>query len=148
MHQIFLLIGTLLLTISLPASAANAGPSGHWITFDEETGSAKAIVEIREHDGNLDGRVVRILNNIDVENPRCRACTGERRDQLIVGMAILEGMSHDGDDWSGGTILDPENGKSYSCRMSLNHDGDELEVRGYIGLPLLGRTQVWKRETK
>ncbi|MEO8460913.1 MAG: DUF2147 domain-containing protein [Dokdonella sp.] len=143
-----LLIAALLLSASLPALASNASPIGRWITFDEETQGAKALVEIHEHDGKFEGTVVRIIKSIEVDNPRCRACTGEHRDQPIVGMTILEGMHPDGDDWSGGSILDPENGKSYSCRMSLSQGGDELEVRGYIGLPLLGRTQVWKREPR
>ena len=62
-------------------------------------------------------------------------------------MEILWGMKKKKDDeWKGGEILDPKNGKTYSCRLRLKDDGKKLEVRGYIGFSLFGRSQMWLRE--
>jgi uncharacterized protein (DUF2147 family) len=63
-------------------------------------------------------------------------------------MTIMWGMKKNGDEWSGGQILDPKNGKVYGCRMHLTDNGQKLEVRGFIGFSLLGRTQVWDRQAE
>jgi uncharacterized protein (DUF2147 family) len=61
-------------------------------------------------------------------------------------MTILWGLSKDGDEWNGGQILDPKNGKIYKAKMSLDDGGRKLNVRGYIGFSLMGRSQVWQRQ--
>src|SRR5205807_9635756 len=77
----------------------------------------------------------------------CGKCPGDRHGRRIVGMEILRHMRQDGDEWSGGEILDPENGKTYRARMKLTDGGQKLVLRGYIGWPLLGRSQTWVRRT-
>ncbi len=136
-----------------PAESSSAAPSpvGQWRTIDDETGQPKAVVEIyEEEDGRLYGRIVEVLQAGDeaVTNDAgqiiCHVCEGARANQPVEGMVIIEDMERDGDEWEGGTILDPANGKTYKAKMELD-GANTLDVRGYIGIPLLGRTQTWHR---
>ena len=116
---------------------------GKWKTIDDETGKAKSIVEIYEKSGKIYGRILEILEE-ENRNRKCDLCTGIEKDKPILGMVIIKGLTKDGDEYSGGKILDPKNGKQYKCYITL--DGkDKLKVRGYIGISLLGRTQTWAR---
>jgi uncharacterized protein (DUF2147 family) len=128
-----------------PAAGADLStPVGEWRTIDDNTNTPKAIVKIFERNGKLYGVVEKSL----IEHPaheKCDDCTDDRRGKPILGMDIIRGMAADGDQWDGGTILDPENGKVYRCKMTLRNGGQELAVRGFIGISLLGRTQVWQR---
>ena len=128
-----------------PAFAqADASPVGLWKTVDDETRQAKALVRMVEKDGVLTGRIERILT--DRADARCDLCTDDRKGRPVLGMTIIEGMKRDRDHWDGGHILDPNNGKVYRSRLKLTDGGRRLEVRGYIGAPMLGRTQTWQRE--
>jgi uncharacterized protein (DUF2147 family) len=134
----------LAVTWAAPAWADSASPLGVWKTIDDETHEARSRVEITEHDGVLSGRVVELFRKPGEDpNPRCEDCPGDRHGQPVIGMTILWNLRRDGDVWEGGEILDPEEGKTYRCRLRV--EGDKLEVRGYIGISLLGRTQVWER---
>jgi uncharacterized protein (DUF2147 family) len=127
--------------LGLPLFAAS--PVGKWRTIDDASGKTKSIVEISEtSDGLLQGRVIEILHSDLGPDPVCEKCPGERKGQPIEGMVILWDMEADGDEWSGGRILDPKKGKVYKCVLRLNSEG-HLEVRGFIGFSLIGRTQVW-----
>jgi uncharacterized protein (DUF2147 family) len=144
--------GRILLAGALLASAATsmaqaASPTGLWQTIDDKTGQPKALVQIvQDGDGTLTGKILTGLGNNDDPNRRCTACTDSRKDQLMKGMTIINGMKSDGDTWDGGQILDPENGKLYKCKMHLDDSGQKLVVRGYIGVSLLGRSQTWIRQ--
>ena len=140
-----ILAGAVLLAGASAALAqGGASPVGLWKTIDDETKQAKSLVRIFEKDGALFGRVEKILTA--QAGARCEKCTDERKDQPVVGMTILTGMRAAGDRWEGGKILDPNNGKVYSSLMKLLEGGRKLEVRGYIGAALFGRSQVWLRE--
>jgi uncharacterized protein (DUF2147 family) len=132
----------------LPVSAfAQNTPLGRWRSIDDATGKPKAVIEIVQADnGSLSARIVRILDTKDGPNPLCDKCRGARRNKPILGMTIAWGLKADGGVWTGGRILDPENGKEYSVKMTPIEGGRKLEVRGFLGLALLGRTQVWQRE--
>ena len=133
--------------IAFSAHAAEPSPIGLWKTIDDETHEARALVEISEHDGVLVGRIVKLFRKPGEDpNPLCKDCQGERHDQPVLGMIILWNERPHGDAWSGGEILDPEGGEIYHCNLHLIDGGAKLEVRGYIGISLLGRTQVWRRE--
>jgi uncharacterized protein (DUF2147 family) len=124
-----------------------AGITGKWKTIDDETGKAKSIVEIYEENGSYSGKIVKLFREPNEEqNPNCDKCTGDKKDKPITGMQILSGLKKDGDKWSGGDILDPKNGKTYSCKAELAENGAKLKLRGFIGFSLLGRTQTWIRE--
>jgi uncharacterized protein (DUF2147 family) len=132
--------------IAASATAADRSPVGTWKTIDDETHQPKAIVEIAEHDGALSGRVVELFRKPgEDQNPKCKDCAGDRKDQPIIGMTILWNLHRDGDEWNGGEIIDPDGGKIYRCKLRVDDTGAKLEVRGFIGFSLLGRTQVWER---
>ena len=118
---------------------------GKWKTIDDETGNAKAIVEIYEESGKIYGKVVDILEE-ENKNRVCSNCSGDDKDKPILGMTIIKGLTKDGDVYSNGKILDPKNGKLYKCFITLETN-DKLKVRGYIGISLFGRTQYWYRVT-
>ena len=121
-----------------------ATPVGLWKTIDDDTKQAKALIRVTERDGLITGRIEKILT--DKADAKCELCTDERKDKPVQGMTIVTGMKRDGEHWSGGQILDPNNGKVYRSQMKLVDGGRRMEVRGYIGTPLLGRTQTWHRE--
>jgi len=128
------------------AFAADASPVGTWRTIDDETKKPKSLVEISEVNGEVIGKIKELLQSDKGPNPVCDQCDGERKDKPIIGMTIIWGMKKDGDEWSGGKILDPKNGKVYGCKMHLIEGGKKLEVRGFVGFSLLGRSQVWERQ--
>ncbi|KGO92542.1 DUF2147 domain-containing protein [Flavobacterium subsaxonicum] len=123
--------------------SATAQVTGKWKTIDDETGEAKSIVEVYEQNGKIYAKVVEILNPAK-KNAKCQNCKGEDKDKPILGLTIIKGLKKDGDEYTDGDILDPQKGKLYSCTIKL--DGkDKLSVRGYMGISLLGRSQVWHR---
>ena len=126
--------------------AAEPSPLGIWRTIDDDTHEAKALVEIIKQDGVLSGHIVKLFRHPnEIQDPICKACEGDRHDQRVIGMTILWNFHQDGDVWNGGEILDPEEGKIYRCKLHPIEGGARLEVRGFIGISLLGRTQVWER---
>jgi uncharacterized protein (DUF2147 family) len=138
----------LLAGLALPAFAS-ATPEGRWRTVDDKTHKEKSIVEITEVNGELQGKVVKLLDRGDKPaNPTCEKCEGDRKGKPIVGMTILWGLKQDGDEWSGGEILDPETGETYDAKLALEDEGQKLEVRGFLGISLLGRSQTWARDTQ
>lgn len=138
---------------ALPAPAAAEEPKaqptpvGRWRTVDDHSKKPKSIVAIWEEDGRLQGKIEELLDpNRPEPDPVCKKCEGDRKDQPILGMKILWGMKKSGDTWTGGKILDPNNGKVYRCNLTPVDGGKKLEVRGYVGIALIGRTQTWIRE--
>ena len=126
---------------------AQASPVGLWKTIDDETGKPKSLVRITEQNGVYQGKVEKLFREADQDqNPKCDKCDGANKDQPIIGMTILFNLKKDGDDYSGGQILDPAKGKLFKSKLSLIENNKKLNVRGYIGFSLLGRTQTWIRE--
>ena len=144
---------TLLALLALPLMAVSAvamaqnTPVGSWTTIDDETGKPKSVVEIYEaRDGTLAGRVDEILQSDRGPNPVCDKCSGANKDKPVKGMVILWGIKRKGNTWEGGKILDPASGKVYSVKVTPTEGGSKLEVRGFMGFSLLGRTQTWVRQ--
>ena len=130
------------------AYAADTTPAGTWTQVDDATGKPKSIIEITEQpDGTLQGVVKQVLFSDQGTHPICDKCEGERHNKPVDGMVIMWGVKKDDDVWDGGQILDPNNGKTYKVKLSLTDNGRKLDVRGYIGMPMLGRTQTWLRKT-
>ena len=141
------LLPTLLLaSISFMAQAADmTSPLGQWRTIDDETGKPKSIVTITtDNSGTLSGTVTLILDP-EKRQKLCKACKGEQHNQPIQGLTIIRNMHGTGGKYEDGSILDPESGKEYSATMKLKDNGQKLEVRGFIGFSLLGRSQTWER---
>lgn len=130
----------------LPMAAfAQSSAVGRWKTIDDETGKVKAIVEINQTaDGKLQGKVVEVLNSAHGPNPVCDKCKGANKGKPVEGMIILWNLKPDGNEWSGGTILDPKNGKTYKSKAELMDGGTKLGVSGCIAF--ICRQQVWVRE--
>jgi len=130
----------------LAAAPASPSPVGLWTTIDDHTHAPRSQVEISERGGALSGKVVRIYPQPgEPAQPLCEECSGERYNQPVLGMTILWNLRRVGEEWNGGEILDPENGKVYRVLLRPSTDGSALEVRGYVGFSLLGRSQVWRR---
>jgi uncharacterized protein (DUF2147 family) len=136
-----------LLAIHL-AAFAQSSPVGTWKTVDDATRTEKSIVRITERDGELSGVIDKVLDPNAPPNPVCDKCADDRKGRPLVGLEIIRHTHQDADDpqlWTGGDILDPANGKTYRLRLKPVDGGKKLEVRGYIGTPMIGRTQTWLR---
>ncbi len=139
---------SLLATLGIIAASAFAqadSPVGLWKNIDDKTGEAKGLIRISENAGVISGKIEKVLTK-GQEDAKCEACEGALKDLPVAGMQIISGLKKGAAWYEGGTILDPNNGKVYKARLKLVDEGKKLEVRGYIGAPLLGRTQTWVRE--
>lgn len=135
------------LLLGAVAAHAQGSPLGLWKTIDDKTGKEKSLVRIAESGGVLSGKIEKLLDPAR-QGALCEHCQGDDKDKPIAGMTIIRGVKQSADDaqlWDGGRILDPVDGKSYKVRLKPVDGGGKLEVRGYIGTPLLGRTQTWTR---
>jgi uncharacterized protein (DUF2147 family) len=135
---------TLLLAAAAPLALAQANPAGLWKTIDDETQQAKSYVRIAEAGGVLVGKIEKLLDPAK-QDAKCDKCSDARKDQPVLGMTIVEGVKKNAAEpyWDGGTILDPNNGKTYKLRLTPRDGGKLLEVRGFIG-PFY-RNQTWTR---
>ena len=131
--------------VSLMGSAfAQASPVGLWKTIDDDTNQEKSFVRIVEASGTLSGKIEKILDATK-QDSTCEKCTDSRKNQKVLGMTIIENVKKAAGEehWDSGTILDPNNGKTYKVRLTPKDGGKVLEVRGFIG-PFY-RNQKWLR---
>ena len=136
------------LSLGATLAQAQATPAGLWKTIDDETKQEKSLVRINEVGGVYTGKIEKLLNPQMKPDAVCDKCSDDRKDKPILGMTIIKGVKQSDSDkamWDGGEILDPNNGKTYKVRLTPVDDGKTLAVRGYVGAPLLGRTQSWVR---
>ena len=143
-NTLMLLIGSLAGAVAM----AQMTPVGLWKTIDDKDGTAKSEIRILESGGVVSGKIEKVLDPKAQADARCVECSDERKDQPIVGLELLRGLrkSDPGQDrWDGGTIVEPSSGKVYKVQLTPIDGGAKLEVRGYIGAPLFGRTQTWIR---
>jgi uncharacterized protein (DUF2147 family) len=143
-----LLVAGLLAGAALSAQAQAMTPAGVWKTIDDATKKDKSLVRIVETNGVYSGKVEKIVDPDAPKDAVCKDCSDERKDKPILGMTIIRNMKQSADDkvvFEGGDILDPNNGKVYQSKMKLVDNGSKLEVRGFVGISLLGRTQTWVR---
>ena len=137
-----LTIAIVFFLFNLPTFAQNNGVLGKWVTIDDETGDKKSVVEIYEQNGKVFGKIIKLYRKPGEEpDPICDECpkNDDRYNKKVIGMQILRNMTKDDDEYADGTILKPDEGKIYNCRIW--RDGDNLKVRGYWGF--LYRTQTW-----
>lgn len=144
-------IGLLILCFIMNAALAqtpNQSPVGYWNQYSDHNGQLQSIIKIRKEDNQLKGSVVKGFP-VDGHPPNhyCTACPKPFKDKKIVNIDILWGLTYDSNSqtWDGGKILDPTNGHIYKAYVQLQDNGQKLKVRGYIGISLLGRTQIWHR---
>jgi len=143
-----LLFCTIVLVVhACPLDAAELSAAGLWRTIDEHSGQAKGLVRIKEVNGQFEGKIEKIFPTPgDDPAPKCEKCEGPRRNQPVLGLTFLWGLKKQGDEYQDGEILDPETGKIYRAKIKLADGGRKLEVRGFIGVSLFGRSQTWLRE--
>jgi uncharacterized protein (DUF2147 family) len=137
----------LLLSTAAAAALAQSTPAGLWKTIDDDGKTEKSLVRITDSGGVYSAKVEKIADPAK-QNDKCVECSDERKNQPVLGMTIMRNVKASADDknqWDSGDILDPNNGKVYKVRLRLTDSDKKLEVRGYIGTPLLGRTQTWIR---
>lgn len=150
MRQVQLKRGVLAAALLMSTALAwsQQSPEGLWKTIDDKTKVEKALVRITEASGVLSGKIEKRLDPAAKPEDVCDQCSGSDKGKPILGFVIVRGVKKSTSDdnvWSGGTITDPASGKEYKVTMSLDNGGKTMKVRGYIGAPLLGRTQVWTR---
>jgi uncharacterized protein (DUF2147 family) len=132
---------TLLFALSITINAQTI--FGKWNSTNEETGNIDSIIEVYEKDGKAFAKVIEIKGSAR-KNAVCEKCEDENRNKPILGLNILTGLEKNKDEWSGGNILDPRNGRIYNCYIKLIKP-NKLKIRGYIGLALFGKTAYWER---
>jgi uncharacterized protein (DUF2147 family) len=145
------MLKTLLTGLALVAHAAafaQATPVGLWKTIDDKTKKERSLVRIVDNAGTLSGKIEKRLDPDAKANDTCDKCADDRKDRPILGLELIRGVKKStstDNRWEGGTILDPEDGKTYKVLLTPVDDGKRLDVRGYVGMPMLGRTQTWIR---
>lgn len=144
-HSAVLALTVAAALMSSAAWADNASPVGLWRNVDDVSGKPRALVRITESSGTLQGRIEKVFLAPN-ESPTCTKCEGALKNAPVIGLVILSGLKKDGTEYTGGQILDPDNGKVYSSKIHLTDGGKKLNVRGYIGVSMLGRTQIWQRQ--
>jgi len=144
----FSIVAAIGLGLGATLAHAQATPAGVWKTIDDESKKEKSLIRITESGGVYTGRLEKLLDPSAKPDAVCDKCSDERKDKPLVGMMLIKGVKQNETDkalWDGGEILDPNNGKTYKVRLTPGDGGKTLSVRGYIGAPLLGRTQTWIR---
>ena len=133
-----------ILTVSV-AAHAQMTPVGTWHTIDDKTKEVKSEIQVTESGGVVSGKITKLLRKEAKQDAVCDECTDDRKGKPMIGLEIIRGAKKvEGKDvWEDGKILDPENGKTYSLKMTAIEGGKKLEVRGSIGP--FGRTQTWVR---
>lgn len=137
------LAATALTATARALAAPPSDPTGLWQLYDDRTGKPNGVVRLYVEGGTLRGRIERLRPGKSPEDT-CAKCPPPQKDKPFLGLFVAWGLKPDGDSWSGGTILDPDSGDTYRCTMKVV-DGTTLDVRGYVGISLFGRTQRWKR---
>jgi uncharacterized protein (DUF2147 family) len=142
------LLGTVALlgAAALPLRAAEPSAVGLWEQVDEKSGHPESWFKIIERNGAYQGNIVKIFFKPgEDENWVCDKCEGDERGKPVLGLALIKGMQRNGLEYENGTIMDPRDGAVYRALMKLSPDGQKLEVRGYLGISLFGRSQTWNR---
>jgi uncharacterized protein (DUF2147 family) len=140
------LVSILVALAAVPVRAAETSALGLWEQVDESSGKAESWFRITERNGVYEGKIVKIFFKPgEDENWVCDKCQGAERGQPVLGLTLIKGMRRNGDAYEDGTIMDPRDGSVYRALMRLSPDGRKLEVRGYLGISLFGRSQTWNR---
>src|SRR5260370_14277470 len=129
-----------------PVDAQEPSAAGLWQQIDSETGKSEGWFLIFQNNGIYEGAIVKMfLKPGDPPNPLCTKCVGDQQNAPWLGLTIIKGMERKGLEYEHGTILDPRYGQEWNALMKLSPDGQDLTVRGFLGIAFLGKDQYWKR---
>ena len=148
LQKLIFVLGAVVLCAGVAAPLRSQEPSavGIWEQVDEKTGRAESWFKITERNGVYEGTIVKIFPRpADDENFVCDKCEGAEKGAPVLGLKLIKGMRRNGMGYENGTIMDPRDGSVYRALMKLSPDGQHLEVRGYLGISLFGRSQTWNR---
>jgi uncharacterized protein (DUF2147 family) len=141
----FATLATALIVANPSSAAPQPDVTGFWES-DDSDGHPAAWFYFVEKFQAYEGRLVKMFPKAGTPNvPNCLKCTGDQTNAPMMGLVLVKQMKRDGLRYEDGTILDPRNGSVYHAQMEISEDGQQLSVRGYIGVSLLGQTQVWTR---
>lgn len=131
-----------MMTLIIPFAKAQS-PAGNWTTIDDVTGKKRSVVHISVSGNSLSGTIMKVYPQPG-DTGMCNNCPGAFKGKPVKGLTFLWGLKDEGNGtWSGGHIIDPKSGKVYKAKITM--EGNKLNVRGYVGVSLLGRTQTWVR---
>jgi uncharacterized protein (DUF2147 family) len=146
-HVVIFLAAVVAVAAIAPVGAQPSTPVGTWKQFDDRQGDLRSVIRIDLVGGELVGTIVKaVLRPGEPANPVCDKCPGEFKDKPVEGLRFMWGLKGQGREWDGGQVLDPDDGKIYRVKVKLSQDGKSLDVRGYVGISLFGRTQRWVRD--
>lgn len=141
-----IILAMILGAVSISSYAKDPLDGSLWRTIDDKTGKPRATVQFTESNGSLSATVKSLLDK--TAKTHCEDCTGSLKNAPVVGMRIvnnLKPVQGETNAYDSGTIMDPYNGKTYRLKGTVSADGKTLNLRGYIGISLLGRNQTWQR---
>ena len=139
MQKLYITLILLIITNSINSQSI----FGKWYSTNDETGEIDSVIEVYKKQEKAIGKIIEIKNS-ERKNAVCDLCKDKNKNKPILGLNILNGLEKDGEEWSGGTILDPRNGNVYKCFIQLVQQ-DKLKIRGYLGLSIFGKTAYWQR---
>jgi len=147
MRTVYAVNVALALGLSATGAMAQMSPAGLWKTISDKDGTPQSEVRLVETNGVVTGKIEKIYRPTFKGDEKCVECKDDRKDLPIIGLEFLRGLKKtDGKDvWEGGTVVDPESGTVYKSKITMIEGGSKLEMRGFVGFALLGRTQTWVR---
>ncbi|MDP1574711.1 MAG: DUF2147 domain-containing protein [Coxiellaceae bacterium] len=148
MNAFFILISFAVFAVFADKTNKVSLVAGDWETIDGKTKKPSAVIRVARVGDIYEGKIVKIYTvTTEKSDDVCKECKGEQQDKPILGLTIISDMQCLADYCKGGMILDPRDGKLYHASMKLVENGQKLRVRGYVGIPLFGKTVIWNRIT-